>query len=541
MYKKKSMARLAVAAGLGLTLAFGGIAAVPTPAQAADVTITEAGNQVGYKFYRLLGGTYTDSTGAVGDVLLNPTLVDSTKTQLLQLTGVSATSPTAANEVLAKLGDSSAPTAAQIATALASATPTKTATSGNNNSLTVSGLEEGYYLVAVDPTTTTGKFESVPAAMLVNVADGKGTITIKTKKSTPTLEKEIKDDTADGTSWWDKNWSDLADAGLIEGQPSQPTYRLTGTVASDIATYTTGYYYQFQDIMPTGFDLANETELGVESIKVYKGASDTTGTDIKSAFKVNITTDNATHTSTVTWTDNDLRKTLLDKGFTTDNLATAIIKIVYSPKYDNDDLNRIYKNLSTLDKSSAQVNKAKIEFSNNPTNKDDHGTTPEHETYLYSFNLVVNKVDNEGNPLTGAAFTLTDKNGKTVGKEISADVNGKFTFTGLDSDTVYTITETKVPAGYKPIDPIKFQIKVTKGTDGKIASIKVVDESGNDITDNTIEATGATVDARVVNIKQPNIPETGAAGIAGGVVIGGMLIAVSAVQIVKNRKQDAQA
>ena len=76
--------------------------------------------------------------------------------------------------------------------------------------------------------------------------------------------------------------------------------------------------------------------------------------------------------------------------------------------------------------------------------------------HLKPFELIVNKEDDQDNPLEGAEFALIDANGK----QFTATVDGAtFTFTGLTAPGEYTLTEVKAPEGYRKLEtPIKIVI-----------------------------------------------------------------------------------
>ena len=58
------------------------------------------------------------------------------------------------------------------------------------------------------------------------------------------------------------------------------------------------------------------------------------------------------------------------------------------------------------------------------------------------------KIDTSKNPLEGAEFTATNDYDQTEVHTSTSDAEGKVTFTGLNSNSVYTIKETKAPNGY---------------------------------------------------------------------------------------------
>ena len=76
--------------------------------------------------------------------------------------------------------------------------------------------------------------------------------------------------------------------------------------------------------------------------------------------------------------------------------------------------------------------------------------------------IVVKKVDENGKPLTGAAFELFDAEGESLG-EYTVNENGQIVFKDLKAGT-YKLVETKTPAGYIGIsEPIYFEVVFVNG------------------------------------------------------------------------------
>lgn len=101
---------------------------------------------------------------------------------------------------------------------------------------------------------------------------------------------------------------------------------------------------------------------------------------------------------------------------------------------------------------------------------------------LKPFELIVNKEDDQDNPLEGAEFALIDANGK----QFTATVDGAtFTFTGLTAPGEYTLTEVKAPEGYRKLEtPIKIvidelgNVKIDEGEEQAKETL-TVSENGN--------------------------------------------------------------
>lgn len=88
------------------------------------------------------------------------------------------------------------------------------------------------------------------------------------------------------------------------------------------------------------------------------------------------------------------------------------------------------------------------------------------------------------------------------------------------------------------IDPIKFKIAATVSTEGDEVTAISATETADPSNAATFTVDDATVVATVVNLSGPQMPVTGAAGIAGGIVVGGALIAVSAASLRKKRASE---
>lgn len=75
------------------------------------------------------------------------------------------------------------------------------------------------------------------------------------------------------------------------------------------------------------------------------------------------------------------------------------------------------------------------------------------EDVHYPAGFEVHKVDENGEPLAGATFTLYDSN-NTVVTSLTTGEDGVAKFGGLQTAGTYTLKETAAPAGYKPTDTV---------------------------------------------------------------------------------------
>lgn len=190
-----------------------------------------------------------------------------------------------------------------------------------------------------------------------------------------------------------------------------------------------------------------------------------------------------------------------------------------------------------------------VEFSNNPNNEQggDKGQTPEDKVIVFTYKVVINKIDSRRIPLAGAAFKLEKvfKDGtKKVVKEytIGSDENDpdktKFEFTGLDHGE-YILTETVAPEGYNTMDPITFNVIASHDTEA--ADPKLTDLNG-DLVDGQIIFTAdkeeGTLTADVVNYKGSELPNTGGMGTTILYAAGVILILAAGAFLVMQKKAE---
>lgn len=364
----------------------------------------------------------------------------------------------------------------------------------------------GYYLIKdVDNSVTEN---DVYTTYIVQVV---GDVKITPKSNVPNFEKKIKDtnDSTGDTS----GWQDSADYDIGDEVP----FKLEGTVAANYNDYKT-YYFAFHDVEEKGLTFNKD------SVKVYVDDN-----EITSGYKVvTSTTDECTFEVVF----NNLKEIAAVK-------AGSKIRVEYTSELnDKAELG-----------SQGNVNKAKLEFSNNPNNEQgstpDTGKTPWDNVIVFTYKVVVNKVDEENNPLTGAEFTLSKKlsNGST--KEIAVVKSSdrtSFTFSGLD-DGDYVLTETKTPDGYNTIAPITFTVTADHKIvwEGEDRTQILTSLTGNTATGSltfTANADNSELATNVVNKKGITLPSTGGMGTYLFYIIGGLLVVISVVLFVVKKRME---
>lgn len=380
----------------------------------------------------------------------------------------------------------------------------------NGGSVEVVG---GYYLIKDQDGSLSG---SEPyTTYLVSVV---GTVTITPKSNdVPEFEKKLKDtnDTTGDTT----GWQDSADYDIGDYIP----FRLQGTVPEDYDSYTT-YYYAFHDVEEAGltFDPSSvEVHLGDENGAIISA------TDYKVLTKKDGTTSDTECTFEIVF--DDLKKV---SGVA----ANSTITVTYKSQLNENAVLGAHGN----------VNKAKLEYSNNPRG-DGKGETPWDNVIVFTYKVVVNKVDQDNHPLEGAEFTLTKKiaGGTEVVKTMTIDGSDKslFTLSGLD-DGEYTLTETVTPANYNTISPITFTVNATHeiewdsiSTRDNVLTSLTGDKKVGEITFD-VDKTAGSLSTNVINNIGTTLPGTGGIGTTIFYVIGGGLMVAAAILLITKKRME---
>lgn len=570
MHMNKNIARLAVTAGLTAALSFGGVMAPVTMAFADDpvtapangIIIEQSENNKGtaktrFVPYQIFKAKVHDGENGkvTSDVDWADTITQTTKDQIIteirsdasngkKLSGTPSAQDVADwlgtyvsesdRELVVKNGDLLNKIAAIVKKG---EQPSGTAFNAGDSFTPESA---GYYLFLTDDNSIGTKADysnkkQTGTSPIFAIVGGTG-VKVTEKTGIPTVTKEIKDDKPNS------NWADKADSQA--GQDVK--YRLTGTVASNIATFD-NYYYQFHDTLSAGLQANKES---VE-VTIYKDGNDSTGTVIKrddNKYKVDCTAQ-ADGSSLLT--------------VTFDNLKAA--GVVLTP-----DSKVVVTYTAYLDSEKAVVggtgndNKVKLIYSNNPMSDGKGESVPDTvRDYTYALKLV--KEDSaDKTRLKDVKFTIratgadeletgkvgvqyVQKNGSLGNDEyqFKTDASGEISVTGLDAGT-YTVHEVEGSnPGYNTLDDFTFTI-----TAEGLGELEGATFDGN-IDPNTLNVTagkdgstlvtplvdGGTVTLTVKNKKGSNLPLTGLNGVTFTWIAGGAVLCIGVAHLIRSRKQ----
>lgn len=588
MKTTKNIARLAVTAGLTAALSFGGVMAPVTMAFAED-TATAAdsikinpskGNENNrYKAYQIFTANVID--GDNGKVVSNvawasPEAKQAVLGYLKTVTGSDITEDSTEQDVINYLTGNSSGTgsttaikndnlfnelAKKIETSVTQAgsfgaRDTFQPTNNEGNAL------QGYYLIVTDTTSITGddtKDTSTATSPIFAIV-GAGGVTVDEKTSIPTVSKAVYDD-------GDKNW--MSNGGDILTSPNKAAdsamddwvdYKLVGTVASNIDTYS-DYKYAFTDKLPNSMT------------PKFVDGSENNAPDVTVKIDNQIVKYNAEHGYTKSFSaDNVLTvgfKNLKDCVDVKDNPiavnASSRVTVEYKAKLDSskifDSNNVIMDEFQGLT-GKAQKNTVKLEYSNNP-HGEGIGATVDHFAYDYTYGIDVTKVgsdkdENDKYPaLENVEFTLQEVVGGSAQEQyidakgvkhidakdalLKTDQDGKISVVGLDEGT-YILKEVTPAPGYNNSakDGVTFTIRRTlnqAGQDVEPSDSTIVDGL-EVIKDATTTTEVGKLSFTIVDKKGSNLPLTGLNGVTFTWIAGGAVLCIGVAHLIRSRKRD---
>lgn len=377
--------------------------------------------------------------------------------------------------------------------------------------LTVSA--PGYYLVKDANASQKDKYSAYTRFMMEVAGD----VTARVKNDRPTVQKKVKE-TNDSTGET-TDWQDAADYDINDTVP----FQLKATLPIYIDDYE-HYYVEFTDILSAG--------LTFDKITLVKADNTILKED---QYQVS--------------------KTENQDGTTTLSVIITDVKAVSGISKDDKEVIVEY-NATLNDKavlgSAGNPNSVELTYSNNPndtgdgtTKPKDTGKTPKDTVKVFTYQTIINKLNENNEALKGAGFTLykkdKDGNWNTV-KAISAGEVTRFEFKGLDAGN-YKLEETTTPDGYNTIKPIEFTINAeydVKSDDPQLTKLSTNVTSG-DVKSEDFKSnlSDGSLTVGIVNRKGSLLPSTGGMGTTILYVVGSILVLVAAVLLITKKRMDA--
>ncbi len=513
------------------------LALAPSAALAANYTITikePNGNQASHEYeaYQVFTGTYNSTSKQLegiawgsgvddGTALLNALKADTTIGHYF----TDATdAPTAAADMADMQSGSTDAEALAKVVAMHLSTTKYTTVVNNKDSDEITVDADGYYFVK-DVTDSLSNGDTYSRFML-QVAGGD--VEIEAKDTTTISYKHVKEtnDSKANTEEEAEGWRNVGDYDMGDMVP----FQLTGQVAADYGYYDS-YYFAFEDTY-------DKDQLGeATDVKVFVKGTQLTEAQLEAAGY----------------------KLIQNEGsFTVELKDLKQIKVDSNPLVHAGDFISVEYKAKLLTGanigSAGNENASHITFSNNPNNKDSRGKTPDQKVKVFTYQLVVNKVNEVQNPLKGADFTLY-KLDKTNGqyKPVPTELDGvdlktksedgaTFTFKGLD-EGVYKLEETTTPKGYNTISPIEFSIiSVADNNMKTLVSINGSTESASTGKAEFLsDKDTGTVSTTIQNKSGSILPSTGGMGTTVLYVGGAALVVVAVIGLAKRRAARSDA
>lgn len=546
MSMSKNIARLAVTAGLTAALSFGGVMAPVTMAFAEEsaapsysLTINQDADNgsTSFKAYQIFtadvmdgkSGKVTSNVEWASRAARNAVLDELVNNKATGITKDSTASDVA--DYLSKITETTDTTSlpqGSILNKIALAVEKNVTATGNSFAAgsAFTTTSAGYYLFMTDTNSLKVNEKQTGTSPIFAVVGGNA-VAVTEKTSIPTVTKQVMDDGADN------DWKDKADSQM--GQTVQ--YKLTGTVASNVDTFST-YYYEFHDELSAGLTVNSST------VKAVIGE-----TQITPTF-VTVSDPDSNGRTVLSVKFEDLKAAAKKAGVTVGESTRVVV--TYSAKLDPE------KSKHVVVGGTGNSNTVKLIYSNNPGHDSWGESVPDTvRDYTYALKLVKKDATDENKKLTGVKFTIcaTDPD-DTVSKGMYVQENGslgteayEFTTTdsgeiyvkGLDAGT-YTVKETHTLAGYNTIPDFTFTIradgfnhaegeeenKITVDTSTKGSNLVEVD------TTNTDNGTAALI---VKNKQGSGLPLTGLNGVTFTWIAGGAVLCIGVAHLIRSRKQ----
>lgn len=394
----------------------------------------------------------------------------------------------------------------------AATTTVSTDATDGNYTATFTGLDYGYYVVAVPGATLANA--SGQYATLVSV--DRTNVTANIKGDLPTVVKKVNGESATSAKIGDTL-----------------TFTLTSTIP-DMSAYDT-YTFNFKDTLSKGLTFGQVTSVTVEGV-----------TD-----PLTVNTDYTVTTPTVS--DNTLTVAMKDFKAKQQTNVGKTITVTYTATLNKD----------AVVGGHGNVNSATIQYSNKPGIEGTGESEPSKvRVFTYGFTVdkyTGDKYDDTATRLAGAEFTLAPKGDAAISfvqvtagsatenavyrvakddetgttTTITTPANGKVVFQGLKNGE-YTLTETKAPAGYNKLASA-LGVKVEGQNDGTDTTNATVTITYNNDNGSNYDKTASNGVIPVQNKSGVVLPGTGGMGTIAFTVIGVLVIALGVAWTLKRK------
>lgn len=539
MSMSKNIARLAVTAGLTAALSFGGVMAPVTMAFAegaatGSVTIKNANNNVtDFKGYKIFDANVVkDENGKtlVSNITWANEKVEAAVKGVITEIEPSANIATAqdaaewikghvmgTDEEFRVASESAAYKIAAAVSAVTNLDDSSDYTTTSNG--VANNLSHGYWLFVTDASTVTG-VEAATAPIFTVVGDE--AVKINEKTSIPTVNKEVKEN---GT------WGNVSDSQIGE----EIEYRLTGSVADNIDTFTT-YTYEFHDHLSVGLEaISSSVAVTINGLPVQP----TNNYDVKLTDTLDASKKVTGHDLMISFTD--LKAAAKASNVTLTKNSKVVV--TYKAKLTRDAEYTVTGN----------TNEVTLVYSNDPMSKGTGTSTPKKVTdYVFGLDITKVEEDNTDKKLAAGFKVKVVNNGDSAsaGKWLKDDgtlvetkenasefmtdaTSGKVLIPGLVKGT-YEIAETTTPSGYNTIAPFQITVTPTYDENGKLSTL-TVDEDVEKVTPGT--ANGSVMSITIENKKGSGLPLTGLNGVTFTWIAGGAVLCIGVAHLIRSRKQ----
>ncbi len=521
MKRARKLVAFLLATLMVMSMSMGVLADNATP---HTIEIANATDGYTYNAYQVFAGDYSEETGKLtnidwgagvdGDALLKAlsqeTLDGGGDNPEYIAAFAGCGSAEAVAEVLANELDNSelAKSFAEVVDNHLSATTAGTANTCLEGKYTIQVTGDGYYFVKNASVPEDGTYTRYLLAVVKNVE-------ILHKGITPTVEKEIEKVNEDEVG--------ATHAEAVVGDVI--SFSITGTLSDEYDNYKS-YYYHFADTMSAGL-----TYNGDAKVYIVNGQNKE---DVTDQFIIEENVDSVTLSA---------KANLKELTGVTITSATQVV-VEYTATL----------NESAVTGSTGNTNSVVLKYENDPyhvgdgdpdtpdepEDPDKPGITPPDVNVIYSFEVGVNKEDENGTALPGAGFTLSKKTGTdpVVWTPVGLEITGETTFTWNLTSGTYKIEETTVPEGYNKADDIIFKIVPTydNSDPAALTALEIQDENGAVISAFTVNLGAGTASIDIENRAGSLLPSTGGMGTTIFYIVGGVLVLVAVVLLVTRKR-----